>query len=199
MPGGFLWSRPACNQSVTEGPWGSAVNWVKAQRDISANMTQYRVNARNCEAKRLHTSPTSRVNSRMSVSPDSVCPKRAVGPASKARRPVPAHAGVWWPYYGKLVDTHLFFRTKESNDHTTRTCQLHSCARHGRGPARKFRTSGRPDGHGGHCPGPVGRFPQAQPGPPRMGGPRPVRAVQRPCFDAAVFASVPDGLPAWPG
>src|ERR1700730_9992314 len=57
MPGGFLWSRPACNQSVTEGAWGPAVNWVKAPRDISANMTQYRVNARNCEAKRLHTGP----------------------------------------------------------------------------------------------------------------------------------------------
>jgi hypothetical protein len=30
------------------------VNWVKALQDICANMTQYRVNARNCEAKRLH-------------------------------------------------------------------------------------------------------------------------------------------------
>ena len=33
------------------------MNWVKAPRDISANMTQYRVNARNCEAKRLHIRP----------------------------------------------------------------------------------------------------------------------------------------------
>ena len=46
-----------CNQSVTEGAWGPAVNWVKRRRDTFANMTQYRVEARNCEAKRLHIEP----------------------------------------------------------------------------------------------------------------------------------------------
>lgn len=40
--------------SVTEGPWGSAVNWVMHADRLLANMTQYRVSARNCEAKRLH-------------------------------------------------------------------------------------------------------------------------------------------------
>src|ERR1700738_1550067 len=99
MPGGFLWSRPACNQSVTEGAWGPAVNWVKAPRDISANMTQYRVNARNCEAKRLHTGPY------VACECAHVClaRHRFVQSAPRAARgPVPAHAGVRWPYYGKL-------------------------------------------------------------------------------------------------
>ena len=51
-----MWKRrlPRCNQSVTEGAWGPAVNWVKRRGEVAANMTQYRVNARNCEAKRLH-------------------------------------------------------------------------------------------------------------------------------------------------
>src|ERR1700716_2522444 len=103
VPEGFLWSRPACNQSVTEGPWGSAVNWVKAQRLVSANMTQYRVDARNCEAKSLHIGPY------VACGFAHVCPARqwfaksALGVRRRsARRPVPAHAGVQWPYYGKL-------------------------------------------------------------------------------------------------
>ena len=37
---------------------------------------------------------------------------------------------------------------------------------------------------------------RAQPGQPRLGGPRPLRAVERPRLDAAVFAAAPDRLPA---
>src|SRR3569832_707097 len=46
--------KPLMIDSVTEGPWGSAVNWVMHADRLLANMTQYRANARNCEAKRLH-------------------------------------------------------------------------------------------------------------------------------------------------
>jgi hypothetical protein len=74
---------PACNQSVTEGPWGPAVNWVKAQRDMSANMTQYRVNARNCEAKRLHTRPNVASEFAHAVLPD----RQIVYGAPSPRRP----------------------------------------------------------------------------------------------------------------
>ncbi len=31
------------------------MNWVMCLRQVFANMTQYRVDARNCEAERLHT------------------------------------------------------------------------------------------------------------------------------------------------
>lgn len=52
--GSFRSEGQRCNQSVTEGPWGTAVNWVKAPGDMFSNMTQYRADGGNCEAKRLH-------------------------------------------------------------------------------------------------------------------------------------------------
>src|SRR4051794_38215427 len=46
--------KPVMIESVTPGPWAPAVNWVMRADRLLANMTQYRVAARNCEAKRLH-------------------------------------------------------------------------------------------------------------------------------------------------
>src|SRR3569833_1062616 len=46
--------KPVMIESVTLGPWCPAVNWVMHGERLLANMTQYRVTARNCEAKRLH-------------------------------------------------------------------------------------------------------------------------------------------------
>ena len=56
---------------------------------------------------------------------------------------------------------------------------------------------GRADGHGGHRRGAVARFPEAQPGQSALVGPRPLRAVERPRFDAAVFAAAPDAAIRW--
>ena len=96
------------------------MNWVKALRDMSANMTQYRVNARNCEAKRLHIKPyvacecahvclaRQRIVQKHKLARDIQgalvrgaekragvrCPRRAWARRSRARRPVPAQAGV---------------------------------------------------------------------------------------------------------
>src|SRR5258708_39936236 len=54
--------KPLMIESVTEAPWGSAVNWVMHAGWLLANMTQYRVNARNCEAKRLHMVASTEAN-----------------------------------------------------------------------------------------------------------------------------------------
>jgi hypothetical protein len=61
VPAGSAGSLIQRNQSVTEGPWVNAVNWVKSPGQPSTNMTQYRANARNCEAKRLHIRALRRV------------------------------------------------------------------------------------------------------------------------------------------
>jgi hypothetical protein len=93
------------------------VNWVKALQDICANMTQYRVNARNCEAKRLHivryvacefahvclARQRARDERRWYVTPKLRLLEPSLPAAAEAARgPVPAQAGVRRPYYGKL-------------------------------------------------------------------------------------------------
>src|SRR4051794_35265731 len=54
--------KPVMMESVTPGPWGPAVNWVMRADRLLANMTQYRVAARNCEAKRLHIVASAEAN-----------------------------------------------------------------------------------------------------------------------------------------
>ncbi len=75
-----------------------------------------------------------------------------------------------------------------------RAGQRHPRAFHGRGAEGQLRPSRRPHGHGRHRRSPVERLPQAQPGAPEVGGSRPLRAVQRPRLDAALFAAAPDRL-----
>jgi hypothetical protein len=155
---GFLGSLgQRCHQSVTEGPWGSAVNWVKRTPQVSANMTQYRVDARNCEAKPLC------FEAYVACAVAHVCMARQHG-WRPARRCVSVQAGVSSHPYGTLALPTAIFDEETTYDHTTRACKLHSCALHGRRPASQFRTSRCPDGHGGHRPGALGRFPEAQPG-----------------------------------
>ena len=61
---------------------------------------------------------------------------------------------------------------------------------------RQFGPPRHAHGHGRHRRGAVARLPEAQPGQSALVGPRPLRAVQRPRLDAAVFAAAPDRLSA---
>ena len=72
--------------------------------------------------------------------------------------------------------------------------QCHPRPGDGRRAAGQFRPPGRADGHGRNGRGAVGPAPEAQPRQPALARPRPLRAVQRPCVDAAVFAAAPERL-----
>ncbi len=65
----------------------------------------------------------------------------------------------------------------------------------GRGPAGQLRPSGHADGHGRDRGRAVGsRHLRHNPADPKLGRPRPLRAVQRPRLDAALRAAAPDRL-----
>ncbi len=80
--------------------------------------------------------------------------------------------------------------------HPPRPGQRHPRALHGRRPARQLGTPGRAHGHGRHRRSALARRAQAQPRQPELVEPRPLRALERPRFDAAVFAAAPHRLPA---
>jgi hypothetical protein len=91
------------------------VNWVKAPRDMSANMTQYRVNARNCEAKRVHIKPYVACEFAHVGVARQGSSKARFGVAVAVRRLVPAQAGVWRPYYGKLRSIPMSVRKRSAH------------------------------------------------------------------------------------
>ena len=73
-------------------------------------------------------------------------------------------------------------------------CDPRSCD--GRRAGGQLRPPGCAHGHGRHRRGAVGPPPQAQPGQPALGGPRPLRAEQRPRLHADLRAAAPHGLRA---
>ena len=64
----------------------------------------------------------------------------------------------------------------------------------GRGAAGELRPPGHADGHGRDRGRAVGPASAPQPGQSALARPRPLRAVERPRLDAAVFAAAPDRL-----
>src|SRR6266699_2224293 len=65
---------------------------------------------------------------------------------------------------------------------------------HGCRAGGELGSPGHADGNGRNRAGAVGKTLAPQPGQPEMGGPRPLRALERPRLDAAVRAAAPYGL-----
>src|SRR5665213_884738 len=72
--------------------------------------------------------------------------------------------------------------------------QCHSRPDDGRGRAGQVRPSRPADGHGGCRDGAVLAFPELRPDRSALAGPRPLRAVGRARFDAALFPALSDRL-----
>src|SRR5678816_2363497 len=75
--------------------------------------------------------------------------------------------------------------------YTPAACERHTRTQHGCRAEGEFRSSRHADGHGRHRTGVVGRLSQAQPREPAVGGPRPLRALERARLDAALFTAAP--------
>ena len=148
-------------------PGWASVNWVKAARRVSTNMTKYPVGTRNCEAKRLH------LKANVACGRAHVCPSRQ-------------NKFGWAPHYGKLPSS-LPAKSRRRKHMTTRRELANAI--------RALSMDAVQRANSGHPGAPMGMadiaevlwrdFLKHNPAQPAMGGPRPLRALERPRLDAA--------------